>query len=168
MKHYLHLVTIGLLVVSLGATPVNGQDLGGLESLVTGSARGDGPGTLVLLLLKGIGLTPEQKQQVREIFVAHRGSLEDLFRELQVANATLTKTLFAAEEIGPTDIAPYAGRVAQLRQQLLQEGLTVVLKVRQVLTPEQRAKAARLRDQLQTLQGALGASPQEQSGKAAR
>ena len=84
MKHYLHLVMIGLLVVSLGATPVNGQDLGGLESLVTGSARGDGPGTLVLLLLKGIGLTPEQKQQVREIFVAHRGSLEDLFRELQV------------------------------------------------------------------------------------
>ena len=41
--------------------PVSGQDLGGLESLVTGSTHGDGPGTLVLLFLKGVGLTSEQK-----------------------------------------------------------------------------------------------------------
>ena len=168
MKHYLHLVMVGLLVAGLWATPVNGQDLDGLESLVTGSSRGDGPGTLVLLLLKGIGLTPEQKQQVKEIFVARRSSLEDLFRELQVANAALTQTLFTADEIGPAEIAPYAEQVTRLRQQLLQEGVMVILEVRQVLTPEQRAKAARLRDQLQTLQGALGASPQAQDGKAAR
>jgi len=159
VKHYLHLVMAGLLMVGLWVTLVGGQDLDELESLVTGSSRGDGPGTLVLLLLKGIGLTAEQKQQVKEIFVARRHKLEDLFRELQVANAALTKTLLTADEIGPADIAPYAERVIRLRQQLLQEGLTVVLEVRQVLTPEQRAKAARLRDQLETLQGALSASP---------
>jgi Spy/CpxP family protein refolding chaperone len=123
---------------------------------------------LVLLLLKGVGLTTEQKQQVRDIFLAHRGNLETLFRELQVANTALTKTLFAAEEIGPADIAPYAERVTRLRQQLLHEGLTVVLEVRQVLTLEQRAKAARLRDQLRTLQGALGTAPQTQDGQAVR
>ena len=47
----------------------------------------------VLLLLKGVGLTSEQKQQVRKIFVNHRESLETFFRDLQVANASLTKTL---------------------------------------------------------------------------
>ena len=53
------------------------------------------------------------------------------------------------------DVAPMAERVSQIREQLLHEGLTVVLQVRQVLTPEQRTKAARLREQLRTLQGAL-------------
>lgn len=168
MKRYLHLLAIGFLLTGLWVTPVTGQDLGGLESLVTGSARGDGPGTLVLLLLKGIGLTSEQKQQVRTIFVAHRENLETLFRDLQSANTALTKVLFAAEEVGPEDVAPHAERVSQLRQQLLQEGLQVVLEVRQVLTPEQRAKAARLREQLRTLQGTLGPPPQPQGGKATR
>jgi len=155
VKYYLHGLMIGFFVMTLGVTPVVGQDLGGLESLVTGSTRGDGPGTLVLLLLKGIGLTAEQKQQVREILSAHRENLETSFRDLQAAQAALSKTLFAAEEISAADIAPHAERVTQLRQQLLQEGLQVVLEVRQVLTPEQRAKAARLREQLRTLQGAL-------------
>ena len=165
MKHYLHSVMIGLLCASLGVTPVLGQDLGGLESLVTGSTRGDGPGTLVLLLLKGIGLTTDQKQQVKDIFIAHRENLETHFHELQTAQASLTKMLFAAEEISAADIAPCVERVTQLRQQLLQEGLQVVFEVRQVLTAEQRAKAARLRDQLRTLQGALAAQPPGQKEK---
>jgi hypothetical protein len=100
--------------------------------------------------------------------VNHRESLETFFRDPQVANAALTKTLFAAEEISPADITPYAERVTRVRQQLLQEGLMVILEVRQILTPELRAKAARLREQLHTLQGALGALPQGQGEKMTR
>jgi Spy/CpxP family protein refolding chaperone len=122
----------------------------------------------VLLLLKGAGLTSEQKQQVRNIFVNHRESLETCFRDLPVANAVLTKTLFAAEEIGRADITPYAERVTRVWRQLFQEGLMVILEVRQILTREQRAKAARLREQLHTLQGALGAFPQGQGEKTTR
>jgi Spy/CpxP family protein refolding chaperone len=92
---------------------------------------------------------------VKEILVTHRGKLESLFQELQVANAALTNTLLASDDIGAADVAPSAERISQIRKQLLNEGLTVVLKVRQVLTPAQRAKAAKLRDQLRTLQGAL-------------
>ena len=98
----------------------------------------------------------------------HRESLETFFHDPQVANAALTKTLFAAEEISPADITPYAERVTRVRQQLLQEGLMVILEVRQILTPELRAKAARLREQLHTLQGALGALPQGQGEKMTR
>ena len=164
MRRYLRAVMIAVVMSSLWVSPAIGQDLGGLESFITGSTRGDGPGTLMLLLLKGIGLTPEQKQQVKSIFIAHRGNLETLFRELQAANAELTKTLFAEEEVNAADIAPHAEHVTLARQQLLQEGLTVVLEVRQVLTPEQRVKAARLREQLQKLQGALTGSSQQHSG----
>lgn len=91
------------------------QDLGGLGSLVTGSTHEDGPGTLVLLLLKGIGLSSEQKQQVRAIFIAHHECFEMSFRELQEAQAALSKTLFAAEDISTNDVAPHAQRVTQLR-----------------------------------------------------
>jgi len=155
VKMYMRLFVIGFLLLSLWATRVAAQDLGGLESLITGGAQSNGPGTMLRLLLKGIGLTPEQKAQVKDILVTHRGKLESLFQELQVANAALTNTLLDPDDIGVADVAPVADRVSQIREQLLHEGLTVVLQVRQVLTPEQRAKAARLREQLRALQGAL-------------
>jgi Spy/CpxP family protein refolding chaperone len=110
---------------------------------------------MLRILLKGVGLTPEQKLRVKEILVTHRGRLESLFQELQVANAALTNVLLAPNEIEAVDITPSAERVSQIREQLLREGLAVVLKVRRVLTPEQRAKAARFREQLRVLQGAL-------------
>jgi len=155
VKMYMRMLVIGFLLLSLWATRVAAQDLGGLESLITGGAQSNGPGTMLRLLLKGIGLTPEQKAQVKDILVTHRGKLESLFQELQVANAALTNTLLDPGEIGVADVAPVVDRVSQIREQLLHEGLTVVLQVRQVLTPEQRAKAARLREQLRALQGAL-------------
>src|SRR5262249_37618197 len=135
---------------------VAGQDLRGLESLVTGNSSGDGPGTLLLLLLKGIGLSPEQKQRVKETLVTHRERLETLFHELQSANTELANTLFIPEEVNTEALDKLGERVTILRYQLLQEGLRVVLEIRRILTPEQRAKAARLKDQLQTLQGAFG------------
>jgi Spy/CpxP family protein refolding chaperone len=122
---------------------------------------------ILLLLYEGKG-TREDRFHLTKYHVNHQESLETFFRDLQVANAALTKTLFAAEEIGPVDITPYAKRVTRVRQQLLQEGLMVILEVRQILTPEQRAKAARLREQLHTLQGALGALPQGPGQKTTR
>jgi len=155
VKTYLRMFINGFVILGLWTTPVAGQDLGGLESLVTGTTQGNHPGTMLLLLLKGIGLTTEQKLQVKEILVTHRGKLESLFQELQVANAALTNTLLTPDELEAADVAPSAERVSQVREELLNEGLRVVLEVRQVLTPEQRTKAARLRDQLRALQGAL-------------
>jgi len=155
VKMYMRLFVIGLLLMSLWATRVSAQDLSGLESLITGGVQSSSPGTMLRLLLKGIGLTPEQKSQVKDILVNHRGKLESLFQELQVANAALTNMLLDPNDIGVADVAPVAERVSQIREQLLREGITVVLQVRQVLTPEQRAKAAQLREQLRALQGAL-------------
>jgi Spy/CpxP family protein refolding chaperone len=152
---YIRLFVIGFLLLSPWTPRVAAQDLGGLESLITGDAQSSSPGTMLRLLLKGIGLTPEQNVQVKDILVTHRGKLESLFQELQIANAALTNTLLGPGEIGVADVAPVAERVSHIREQLLNEGLIVVLEVRQVLTLEQRAKAAQLREQLRALQGAL-------------
>jgi Spy/CpxP family protein refolding chaperone len=155
---YMHMFVASFLILHLAAVPVPAQDLGGLESFIPGATQGTGPGTMLRILLKGIGLTSKQKLQVKEILVTHRGRLESLFQELQVANAALTNTLLAPDEIEAADVTPSVERVSQIREQLLHEGLIVVLKVRQVLTPEQRAKVARLREQLRALQGALSES----------
>lgn len=155
MKMYIRILVIGALLLSAPVTRVAAQDLDGLESLMTGGTQNNGPGTMLRLLLKGIGLTPEQKGQVKDILVTHRDKLESLFKELQVANAELTNMLLNPDDIGVADVAPVAGRVSRLREQLLNEGLTVVLKIRRVLTPEQRVTAARLREQLNALEGAL-------------
>jgi Spy/CpxP family protein refolding chaperone len=155
VKMYIRLFVVGFLLLSPWTPRVAAQDLGGLESLITRGAQSTSPGTMLRLLLKGIGLTQEQKVQVKDILVTHRGKLESLFRELQIANAALTNTLLDPGNIGLADVAPVAERVSHIREQLLNEGLIVVLEVRQVLTPEQRAKAAQLREQLRALQGAL-------------
>ena len=168
MKNSIRKIMVGLLIVGLWVAPVVGQDLRGLESLVTGDASNDGPGTLLLLLLKGIGLTPEQKLRAKEILVTHRERLETLFRELQSGNTELANALFVPGEINPEVLDQLTERVTLLRYQLLQEGLRVVLEIRRVLTPEQRVKAARLKNQLQTLGEALGEAQQGQSSEASK
>lgn len=155
MNTYVRIVVMSLMLLSAWAPRVGAQDLGGLESLVTGGIQNNGPGTMLRLLLKGIGLTAEQKVQVKDIVIAHRDRLESLFEDLQVANAELTNTLLDPDDIEVADVAPVAERVSHIREQLLHEGLTVVVEIRQVLTSEQRAKAARLREQLNALEGAL-------------
>ena len=155
MNRYVGILVMSLMLLSAWAPRVGAQDLGGLESLITGEGQNNGPGTMLRLLLKGVGLTPEQKVQVKDILAAHGERLRALFEDLQVANAELTNTLLTPDDIGVADVAPVADRVSRVREQLLHEGLTVVVEIRQVLTPEQRAKAARLREQLNALEGAL-------------
>jgi Spy/CpxP family protein refolding chaperone len=149
-------------LVGLWSSPVLGQDLQALESLVAGASGGDGPGSLLPLLLKGVGLNDEQNERVKEIIGAHRKTLRKLFKQLRAANEELANKLFVPEDVQETDLAPQIQQITQLREQLLREGLKAVLEVRQVLTPEQRAKAARLKEHIQALQAAMSGIIQEQ------
>jgi len=164
-------VVAGLLFLTLGVVPVAGQDQP-LESLGKRLAGGESLGQLLPLLLKGVGLSPEQGQRVQQIIASHRETLQSLFGQLQAANAALANKLIVPEEVKAEDLAPQVQRITELREQLLLEGLQAVLEVRSVLTPEQRAKAVQLKGQLQALGktagGLLGgkskpAAPEEQS-----
>jgi hypothetical protein len=59
--------------------------------------------------------------------------------------------LFAPGDVRAEDLTSQIQRVAQLREQLMQEGLKVALEVRAVLTPQQLAKATELKERMRAL-----------------
>jgi Spy/CpxP family protein refolding chaperone len=111
---------------------------------------GDGTGMLIPLL-KSVDLTPEQESRVQEIMAAHRATLQTLFQQMRQAHEDLSKKLFTPGELQTTDLTPYTQRIAQLREQIMQAGLAVALDVRGLLTPEQLAKAAAVKERMQSL-----------------
>ncbi|HEV8718086.1 MAG TPA: periplasmic heavy metal sensor [Candidatus Binatia bacterium] len=151
MKKIFLIVGAGLLLLSFWVVPATGQGQSPLESLVKGVSGGDSLGQLLPVLLKEIGLTPEQHQRVQHIIASHRETLQSLFKQLQAANAALANKLIVPEEVKAEDLAPQVQRITELREQLLLEGLQAVLEVRSVLTPEQRVKAVQLKGQLRAL-----------------
>jgi protein CpxP len=155
-------VMTGLLPLALWVAPVWGQDLSILKSLAAERAGRDGLGTLLPLLLRGVGLTLEQKQQVKEILAAHRGPLQELFVQLQDANGDMAKTFIVAEDLAAEDLTPQVQRIMRIRERLLWEGLETMLEMRAVLTPEQRAKAVRLTEQLRSFSETVSGFLQEE------
>lgn len=154
MKKQSSLVVLGLLTVSLLCAPVYGQppfEIAFMGPGGPGVSLGDGPGMMLPLLLKGVDLTTEQQVRVKEIMLTQRKTLHALFQQLHAAHEEMADKLFAPGEVTAEDLAPQVQRMTQLREQLMRNGLTVMLEVRKVLTPEQLAKAAQLKEKMQAL-----------------
>lgn len=149
-------IVAGVLVVGLWTGQAPGQEYDTLKSLAIDTLKGNSKlGKMVLpILLGGLELNPEQKHDVQEIVAYHRGPLENLFQQLQDANKELANQLLVAQEIGIEDVAPQVQRVSRLREEIFLEGLTAVLEVRDILTPEQLEKAAVLKNQIRALRDA--------------
>jgi Spy/CpxP family protein refolding chaperone len=155
MGKFVPVVLAGVFAVQLWAAPAAGQGLQALESLLSGTASGDGPGSLLPLMIKGVGLTDEQSERVKEVLASRRKTLRSLFRQLRAANEELANKLFVPEEVSENDLKPTVQKITQLREKLVNEGLQAVLQVRHILTPEQRAKAARLKEHVEALHAAM-------------
>jgi Spy/CpxP family protein refolding chaperone len=59
--------------------------------------------------------------------------------------------LFAPGNVQAEDFTAQTQRLAQLRDQLMQEGLKVAIEVRELLTPEQLTQAAEIKDRMRAL-----------------
>jgi Spy/CpxP family protein refolding chaperone len=145
------LALVGVVALSLWAMTVYGQPRHEMRMMGPGHMLGDASGMMLPLVLKGIDLTDAQEKQVRQIMAAHRTTFRTLSKELQVAHKDVADKLFAPGEVQAEDLTSQMQRVAQLREQLMQEGLKVALEVRQILTTEQLAKAAELKDRMRAL-----------------
>jgi Spy/CpxP family protein refolding chaperone len=113
---------------------------------------GDAPGMVIPLMLHGANLTPQQHEQVKALMTANRETLHALFAQLTSANDALATRLVGP---GPVDAAALKNeidRVAQARQKLMEQGLTVALALRGVLTPEQLAAVTQKRAKMEDLQ----------------
>lgn len=98
-------------------------------------------------ILRAVGLTDDQKAQVRQIFANHRPQLQTLHQQLRAAERQLRDQLYGPNPPSVADLAP----INRLREQLAAERLQIALEIRGVLTPEQIARAAQIRQQLEQL-----------------
>ena len=153
MKKQWRIIAIALIVLTLGSVPVYGQDQFGMGG--AGRAMEDGPGTVLPLLLRGVKLTDEQRTQVQKIMSSHRPTFEKLFKQLREVQEEMSNKLLASGKIQEQDLAPQVQKMVQLRSQLAQEGLKSVLEVRAILTPEQLAKAAKLKQRMDALRAEM-------------
>jgi Spy/CpxP family protein refolding chaperone len=145
------LAWVGIVALSLWAATVYAHPRSEMGMMGSGRMMGDAPGMLLPLVLKGVDLTDEQEKQVHGIMAAHRATFRTLFSELQSAHKDVADKLFAPGDVRAEDLTVQMQRVAQLREQLMREGLKVALEVRGLLTPEQLAKAAELKERIREL-----------------
>ena len=140
------LLTIIILGASLTSTAVWAQPMG-----LHGGGFGPEPGMMLPMLIRKVGLSDTQRQQVRTILNAHRPRFQTLFPQLRDAQQALEARLVSTDPVKAEDLAPQIQRVADLRKQILQEGIGVAIEVRGVLSPEQLARAADLHTQMGAL-----------------
>jgi Spy/CpxP family protein refolding chaperone len=112
---------------------------------------GEGGGFMLPLVLHRANLTPEQHDQVRKILESDRQDLHKLFSALGKANEELSKKLFAPGDVTLVDLKPQLDEIAGLRRQLMEQGTKTTLAIRKVLTPEQLAKVAELKQRMDKL-----------------
>jgi Spy/CpxP family protein refolding chaperone len=96
-------------------------------------------------------MTPEQRRQVRDIFMADRGARRDVMKQLREAHEALGDKMLAAGTVGDADVAPLLDRIAGLHRQLLDHGAKTMLQVRAIATPAQLAQAAKTKQRLDEL-----------------
>jgi Spy/CpxP family protein refolding chaperone len=129
-----------------------------------GGPHGGGPGMPLRLVMAQ--LTQAQRQQVRQILIADRGTMHDTLKQLHDAHEALADKMLAPGPLTQADVDPLVQKIGALHQQLLQHGTQVMLQVRAVATPEQLANAAAAKqkiDQLRTELGTLLGHPSDDS-----
>jgi Spy/CpxP family protein refolding chaperone len=103
-------------------------------------------------MLNALNLTPEQKAQIEISKEAFRQAQRTYLAEVTVLRKEVADKLFGSNPVREADVAPQITKIADLREKILREGFRIALEVRSVLRPDQLAKAAAIRQQLQEIQ----------------
>jgi Spy/CpxP family protein refolding chaperone len=136
---------IGGCLVVLAASPAFAQ-----AGRHGGSGAWGGPG--LSTLVRAAGLTDAQQAQVKQIVANHRPQFQALIGQLRTAREALDAKLYGADPVSAADVEPALQQISQIRNQLAHESLQVALEVRSLLSPDQLAKAAQVKQRLTELQ----------------
>jgi len=107
------------------------------------------------MIMRGVGLSDAQQAQVRQIVASHRPRFQELRSQLRTTTQQLTDKLYGPGPVTADDLAGLRQQIAATRDQLGQEALQTALEIRNVLTPDQLAKAAQIRQRLQELRAEM-------------
>jgi Spy/CpxP family protein refolding chaperone len=138
---------------TLGLATVQARPRFGMGSgpMMMGPGGMDGPAMMLPLLLRRANLTDEQQAQVQKIMADRRAQTRALVREMHAAQAALLDKLFTAGDLKADDLKPEMDRLNRARMQLMDHALTTALDVRKVLTAEQLARTAKIKDRMRAL-----------------
>jgi Spy/CpxP family protein refolding chaperone len=104
------------------------------------------------MLFHALSLTSTQEEQVHAILEAHRVAAAPLIDSLRAAHDALDSRLFAANgDLSISALADDRDRLVRAQAQLDAEGWQTTLKLRSLLTPDQRAHLADLHAKLESL-----------------
>ena len=140
------LVAGSLLLVSL-LSPVHAQNDAMSEARTIATF-----GLMSPRLLNALNLTPDQKAQIEVRKNAFRDAQRAYLSEIRALRKEVADKLFGPNPAREADVAAQITKIADLREQLLRQGFKIALDVRNVLKPDQLAKAATIRQQLQEIQ----------------
>lgn len=141
-------VAVGLLALNLLPLPVYGQARNAETQAMTVATFG----MLSPRLLNALNLTPEQAVKIEASKKAFREAQKAYLNELTPIRKEVADKLFGANPVTEVDVARQITKIADLREKILREGVRIALDVRQVLRPDQLAKAASIRQQLLEIQ----------------
>ena len=143
-----------LMLAVLVAAPLRAEPMGP-PRMAPPMMHGDSPAMMLHMILRQADLTPEQQDRVHKIMESDHQALRSLFQQLQDANDQLADKLFAPGTVELADLTPQVQEVTQLRQQLMEQGLKTALAIRSVLTPQQLARVAQIKSQIEKLQAEM-------------
>jgi len=148
MMNRITTVVLGLALLNWLPSPVYAQSSNAeAQALVAFSF-----GLLSPRLLNVLNLTPEQAAKVEVSKKALKEANKAFTTEVSALRKEVADKLYGANPVREADVAPQITRIADLREKILREGFRVALEIRQVLKPDQLAKAAAIRQQLLEMQ----------------
>ncbi len=147
------------LVVLIAATVLladtaDAQMMGGPPGPVPGPMVGPRPDGLfpLMLLLRNASLTPAQQEQVHQLMTAHRAQVDPLFQTLKAALDQMSDRLMdSSDTISIQALTPLASRITEIQGEIDQINLETAVKIRSVLTADQRSQVAAVHRQLKGL-----------------
>lgn len=94
-------------------------------------------------MVKELQLTPQQQQQVKDIFVKNRTEIGPLMEQLRTERKTL-RAMTHGDTVDEAAIRGQAGRVAAIQADLAVNRARIAQEIRGILTPEQIEKSKEL------------------------
>ena len=146
-----------ILAMLFGATLVaaapiahafGGPDGGGPFMRGHGGPGGPGGPPFRLLVAQ---MSPDQRVQVRQLLRDGRVQMRQIMKALHDAHEELANKSLAPGALTAADLAPTTQKIAALHQQLLDQGVQVMLKIRALATPDQLTKAQATKQKLDAL-----------------
>lgn len=104
--------------------------------------RQEDPNSPPIGLFDELDVTPEQKQEIQEIRDQHRVTLEQ--QQQQLADVQRELNQLIASEAPKEEIRQKHDQLLQMTEDLRQLNLDVMLQLRDILTPQQRARFAEI------------------------